>query len=189
MKKLFFRLIRFCLKLVIPTVHFPGVKMSVEEAEKSISKVYEERELFNENEIQNLEIDEKIDLSIIVPVYNSEKFLKRCMDSIVGQKTKYHFEIIAINDGSTDGSLEILEEYEKKYNFFRNINQPNGGISKARNTGINNARGEYIGFIDNDDYVVEEYVEKLLERAYQNKADMVKCNHVNFSGIHRKPNK
>lgn len=189
MKKAIYKIIRFLIKLVLPIVNTPTVKISVEEAKKSISKVYERKELFGEEDIRNLEIDEKIDLSIIVPVYNSEKFLNRCMDSIVNQKTQYRFEVIAVNDGSTDNSLEILKEYEKKYAFFKIINQSNGGISRARNTGINYAKGKYIGLIDNDDYIVEEYVESLLKRAYRNNADMVKCNHVNFSGIDRKKNK
>lgn len=189
MKKIFLKVIRFFLKLLIPIVNFPSVKISATEAEREISKVYQLKELFDEKEIQNLPVDENIDLSIIVPVYNSEKFLKKCMDSIVKQKTKYHFEVIAVNDGSTDGSLEILREYERKYEFVKVINQANGGISRARNTGLNNAKGKYIGLIDNDDYIIDKYVELLLDRAYKNQADMVKCNHVNFSGINRKYNK
>lgn len=182
MKKIIYKIARLIIKLIVTFVKFGKVKIEPEEAEKEISKVYKPKELFNEKEIQNLPVDENIDLSIIVPVYNSEKFLRKCMGSIVNQKTKYKFEVIAINDGSTDTSLEILREYEKKYGFVKVITQENGGISRARNTGLNNAKGKYVGFIDNDDYIAENYVEKLLDRAYDKNAEFVKCNHVKFSG-------
>lgn len=182
MKKLIYKIARFLIQLILPIVRTPAVKIGVKEAEREISKVYQPKEMFGQEDIQNLEMDEKIDLSIIVPVYNAEKFLKKCMDSIVNQKTKYHFEVIVVNDGSEDRSLEILKEYEKNYPFVKIISQENGGISKARNTGLNHARGKYIGLMDNDDYVLDNYVEVLLDRAYQSEADIVKCNHVNFSG-------
>lgn len=182
MKKLVYKIARFLIKLVLPLLKAPALKISIEEAEREISKVYQPKELFEKEDIQNLEIDENIDLSIIIPVYNSEKFLKKCMDSIVNQKTKHCFEVIAVNDGSTDSCLEILKEYDEKYEFVKIISQKNGGISSARNTGINHARGRYIGLIDNDDYVTEDYVEILLNRAYEKNADIVKCNYVNFSG-------
>lgn len=188
MEKIVLKIARFLLKLILPIMKFGTVKIDLEEAEKKLEKVYQSKELFTDSDIQNLPIDETIDLSIIVPVYNSEKFLKKCMDSIVEQKTKYHFEVIAVNDGSTDGSLEILREYEKNYDFFRVVSQANGGISVARNTGLNHAKGRYVGLIDNDDYITEDYVEILLDRAYQKKADIVKCNHVNFLGVDRKDN-
>lgn len=183
MKKIVFKIIRFLIKLILPIVNTSAQRTTLEEAEKEISKVYQRKELFAETDIQNLEIDEGLDLSIIIPVYNGEEFLRKCLDSIVNQKTKYHFEVIAVNDGSTDSSLKILKEYENKYKIVKTIHQENGGISRARNAGINCARGKYIGLIDNDDYVAENYVETLLSRAYQKDADMVKCNHVNFSGV------
>ncbi|MEW9080439.1 glycosyltransferase [Terrisporobacter glycolicus] len=91
-------------------------------------------------------------VSIIVPVYNVEKYLEECLDSVVNQTLK-NIEIICINDGSTDGSLGILNKYKKKYSNIKIINQDNAGLSAARNAGIREAKGEYIYFLDSDDYI------------------------------------
>lgn len=90
--------------------------------------------------------------SFIVPVYNTEKYLKRCLDSLVNQTLK-DFEIIVVNDGSTDDSKKIISKYEKKYKNIKVINQKNQGLSMARNNGVKEANGEYLIFIDSDDYV------------------------------------
>jgi len=143
---------------------------------------YPRKELYNEDTFLDVPIaDEKFDLSIIIPVYNSEKYLGKCLDSVCNQMTKYKYQIICVNDGSTDNSLEILNEYQKRYGNIYIITQKNGGISNARNNGIRAASGLYLGFIDNDDWVTEDYIEKLLDRAYKTGADIVKCNHVNYS--------
>lgn len=89
-------------------------------------------------------------VSIIVPVYNSEKFLKDCLDSLLAQKFP-SFEIICVNDGSTDGSVAILEDYSLKHPEIRVIHQPNSGVSAARNRGLSQAGGDYICFCDSDD--------------------------------------
>ncbi len=120
------------------------------------------------------------DLSLIVPVYNAEKYLKKCLDSLCNQKTSYQYEIIAVNDGSTDSSLEILEEYKRENQNIRIITQKNQGISAARNIGIENAYGQYIGFVDNDDFVTENYCEVLLKKAFEKNADIVKCGHFRY---------
>lgn len=99
-------------------------------------------------------------ISIIVPVYNVEKYLSYCLDSII-QQTYDNLEIILINDGSTDGSKSICEEYLKKDQRISLINQKNKGLSGARNTGLDNCIGEYITFIDSDDYIVNDYIEYL----------------------------
>ena len=168
MKKIIYRIARFFIKLILPFVKTSSLKISIEEAEEEIAKVYEKKALFKESDIQNLEVDQNIDLSIIVPVYNAENFLRKCMDSIVGQKTKYNFEVIAVNDGSNDNSLDILREYEEKYNFFRVITQENGGSAKARNNGINNSKGKYLSFVDSDDFIEESFVEIMVNRAIEN---------------------
>ena len=93
-----------------------------------------------------------VTLSVIVPVYNTEKYLKECLDSIINQ-TFRDIEIICVNDGSTDKSLEILKEYALKDNRIKVITQGNKGQSVARNIGLNNASGKYITFIDSDDYL------------------------------------
>jgi glycosyltransferase involved in cell wall biosynthesis len=95
----------------------------------------------------------KMDISIIVPVYNVEKYLKCCLDSLINQKFEGQYEIICVNDGSTDNSLEILKEYKRNNPKITVINQENRGLGGARNTGIKNAKGKYIIFVDSDDYL------------------------------------
>lgn len=93
----------------------------------------------------------RITFSIVIPVYNSEKYLSRCLDSVLAQKGSY--EVIAVNDGSTDNSLNILQEYAAKYSNLIIMNQKNGGVSFARNVGLAVAKNKYITFIDSDDWV------------------------------------
>ncbi|MBR1776177.1 glycosyltransferase [bacterium] len=110
-------------------------------------------------------------ISVIVPVYNVEKYLRRCLDSLVNQTLK-DIEIICINDGSTDKSFEILVEYANKYSQIVLINKINEGQSVARNMGIEKAKGEYIGFVDSDDYVDKDYFEKLYNAAIKTNCDI-----------------
>ena len=91
-------------------------------------------------------------ISIIVPVYNVSEYLPRCLDSLINQTYK-NIEIILVNDGSTDNSLEICKKYAEKDLRIKVIDKENGGISSARNTGIAEASGEWIGFVDSDDYI------------------------------------
>jgi len=93
----------------------------------------------------------------------------------------YYLQLSLFNDGSTDNSLNIIKDYESKYKNVFVIDQSNGGASIARNRGIRSASGDYIGFVDSDDWVTEDYIEKLLNRAYKTNADIVKCNHINYS--------
>ena len=118
------------------------------------------------------------DFTVIVPVYNSERYLRKCLLSLLTQQTQYDYEVVCVNDGSKDGSLAILEELKKEYGDRLVVHsQTNGGISAARNKGIELAHGRYIGFVDNDDTVSPDYVEKLVNALEQNKADMVQCGH------------
>lgn len=114
-------------------------------------------------------------VSVIVPVYKVEKFLPRCLDSIVNQ-TLEDIEIICINDGSPDNSLQILEEYAKKDSRIKIINQENAGLSVARNVGMEIAQGEYIGFVDSDDWIDVEFYEKLYTTAKKYDADIGVCS-------------
>ena len=98
--------------------------------------------------------------SVIIPVYNAETTLHRCVDSLLDQKYD-SAEIILINDGSRDRSGEICREYAAQFDCVQFIDQPNGGVSAARNTGLDAATGEYITFVDSDDYVLEEYFQTL----------------------------
>ena len=97
------------------------------------------------------------EVSIIVPVYNVEKYLPRCIDSILAQ-TSTNFELILIDDGSTDKSGMICDEYAKKDNRIKVFHKENGGVSSARNIGLDNASGEWLAFIDPDDAVDKEYL-------------------------------
>lgn len=133
---------------------------------------------YNFFEVKNYISSKKIEynLSLIVPVYNAEKYIETCLNSLLNQNTKYSYQIIIINDGSIDSSEQILNKFEENPIIFV-YNKKNGGISSARNYGLSKSSGEYIGFIDNDDWVSDTYVERLLDVAYQNHADVVKCGH------------
>jgi glycosyltransferase involved in cell wall biosynthesis len=103
-------------------------------------------------------------LSIVIPVYNLEEYIGRCLDSCLAQTVQGGYEIICVNDGSKDNSLAVLREYESKYPNIRIINKPNGGVSSARNEGIEAATGEYIWFVDGDDWIAEGCL-AIIERA------------------------
>lgn len=112
-------------------------------------------------------------LSIIVPVYNVEKYLKRCLDSLLNQNFD-NYEIIIVNDGSTDSCINIINDYEKKYpQIIKAFNKENGGIASARNFGLEKSKGEYISFIDSDDYVEKDHYRKMYELAKKENSDLV----------------
>lgn len=117
-----------------------------------------------------------IKVSVIIPVYNAEKYLKKCLDSVMNQ-TIDNYEVIAINDGSTDDSLNILREYEKKYQVLHIFDQKNAGISKTRNFGINVSKGKYIMFLDSDDYIDRKMLKKLYNKAENDDLDIVVCDY------------
>lgn len=124
----------------------------------------------------NKPINKKIDLSIVVPVYNYVHVLEKNIDSIINQKTKYNYDIILVDDGSTDGSAELIKKYEENTNV-KVVHQENSGIGVARNVGINNSDGKYLMFVDCDDVVHQDIVETLLDEAYSKDYDMVMCAH------------
>ncbi len=113
-------------------------------------------------------------ISIIVPVYNVEKYLDKCLESIVSQTYK-NIEIILVDDGSSDNCPAMCDEWAKKDSRIKVIHKENGGLSDARNVGLENAKGKYIGFIDSDDYIDKTMFEKLLNKAKENDADMTLC--------------
>ncbi len=104
-------------------------------------------------------------LSIVVTVYNKERYLAKCLDSCLNQKcaSQNDYEVVAINDGSTDNSLAILEDYAKKHTIIRLVNQKNQGLSMSRNNGVDFALGEYVWFVDADDVIAPSAVSLLLE--------------------------
>lgn len=113
-----------------------------------------------------------IKLSVIIPVYNVEKFLSECVDNIYNQGLKIEdFEIILINDGSTDNSFKICEAYDLKYQNIKIIDQPNLGVSVARNKGIQESCGEYLYFIDSDDFLQQNVLSAILNTMITNKLD------------------
>lgn len=116
----------------------------------------------------------KPEISIIVPVYNVENYINGCIDSILNQEFK-NFELILVNDGSTDKSGLICDEYEKKDDRVKVIHQEYKGVSAARNVGINNAKGHYIGFVDSDDYIYKDMYSTLYNLCEQTNSDIGVC--------------
>lgn len=114
-------------------------------------------------------------ISLVMPVYNVEKYLKRALESVQNQTFK-NFELIIVNDGSTDESVHIAESFCEQNKNFILINQKNQGPSVARNTGLKMCQGDYIGFMDSDDYLEPEFLEYLYNAAIENDADIVCCN-------------
>ena len=110
-------------------------------------------------------------ISVIIPIYNVENYISRCLDSVINQTYK-KIEIICVDDGSPDNSIKILKEYEEKDNRIRIIRQENKGLSGARNTGIKNSKGEYIFFLDSDDWLPLNSLELLYEDILLNKSDI-----------------
>lgn len=115
-------------------------------------------------------------ISVIVPVYNSESTLSRCLDSIVSQTYK-NIEIILINDGSTDKSLDICEKYKRNDSRIIAINKVNAGVSAARNSGLEVAKGDYIAFVDSDDYIDVDMYNKLVIASDNGDKDIVFCGY------------
>jgi glycosyltransferase involved in cell wall biosynthesis len=114
-------------------------------------------------------------ISVIIPIYNTGEHLKRCIASVTEQSLK-NIEIILVDDGSTDNSGSICDEYAKKDNRITVIHKKNEGVSIARNTGIEKASGEFIGFVDSDDWIDKEMYSDLYDAAVRNDADIVMCD-------------
>lgn len=113
-------------------------------------------------------------ISVIVPIYNSEKFLKKCLESIVGQEYS-NVEILLIDDGSEDDSRAICEEFTEKDDRFKYFYQRNAGVAAARNNGLANANGEYICFVDSDDWLNTDHIKKLYDIVKESGADLAVC--------------
>ena len=120
----------------------------------------------------------KIKVSVIIPVYNTEDYLKECIESLVNQ-TLREIEILIVNDGSTDSSFEIMKEFKNKYpNIIKIFDKVNGGQASARNYALPFAQGEYLGFVDSDDWVDSTMYEEMYEKAEKEDADIVICDMV-----------
>ena len=118
-------------------------------------------------------------VSVIIPVYNVEQYLRQCLDSVLGQTLK-EIEIICVDDGSTDKSLDILKEYQKKDGRIIILQQKNQYAGVARNNGIKIAKGKYLSFLDSDDFFVNNMLENMYNRAEKDNSDIVVCGWRNF---------
>ena len=115
-------------------------------------------------------------ISVIVPIYNSEDYIDRCVRSIVEQSYK-NIEIILVDDGSTDNSSMMCDEWAKNDKRVKVIHKENGGVSSARNEGLKIAKGDYISFVDSDDYIDKKMIEKMLNQMEKGNTDLVICNY------------
>ena len=124
-------------------------------------------------------------LSVIIPVYNAEGFLCETLDSVLSQSVDGGMEVIAVNDGSTDGSLGILEQYASHDARLKVISQQNGRQGKARNTGLNHAKGEYVAYMDSDDLLSDGFYRKLIDAAESADADIAfaEIKRINGTGV------
>ncbi len=125
--------------------------------------------------------DNTLRLSIIVPAYNTEKYLDDCILSLLNQDLpEDEYEIIFVNDGSTDNSVQVIEKYMENHPCIRLISQQNAGVSAARNNGIRLAKGEYIGFVDSDDYIDSDMYRNMLSLAEKEVSDVCMCGFFSF---------
>jgi len=124
---------------------------------------------------------ENIRVSVVVPAYNVERYLRECLDSLVNQTMIEMMEVIMVNDGATDKTGQIMDEYAQKYVNFYVYHNENGGLGYARNYGANLARGKYLAFVDSDDYVATDAYEKMLKLAERDDSDIVIGNVMRFN--------
>ncbi|MEM9075515.1 MAG: glycosyltransferase [Bacteroidota bacterium] len=118
---------------------------------------------------------EPIKISVIVPVYKVENYLKRCVDSVLCQSYK-NLQIILVNDGSPDNCGKICDEFKKKDSRIEVIHQKNKGLSGARNSGLEKVKGEYVAFVDSDDWIAPNMLEVLIEKILKHKAQIIECD-------------
>lgn len=127
-------------------------------------------------------------VTLIIPVFNVEEYLEECLESIISQSFS-DYEVILVDDGSTDKSRLIVSEYEKKFNKVKVLFQENKGASEARNLALKHASGEYVLYIDSDDFIKSNMLELMVKKANETQADMVICNYTLYYGANNKNNK
>ena len=141
LKCLIKKIIAQIINLILPVISKFKINADMEKAKKEIYKFEKITKIYDEENFEkSVSLDDNVDLSIIIPAYNAENTIEMCLDSIVNQKTSYQFEIIIVNDGSTDKTEQILENYKRKFDNIVIIEQENGGAGKARNKGISYAK-------------------------------------------------
>ncbi|MGM9645592.1 MAG: glycosyltransferase [Eubacteriales bacterium] len=124
-------------------------------------------------------------LSIIVPVYNVQGYIRRCVNSLLKSDPALEYEIVLVDDGSTDGSGAICDEYSSEYDYIKTIHKSNGGLSDARNYGLKNSVGTYVLFIDSDDYVEEHSIDKIYDYIRDEQCDIYCCDYYSLCGTVR----
>lgn len=172
-------------KLLYPFIYLycnsPSYKsckiMSYDDAESILS---EKHTRVKADIITTNNISQEVDLMVIVPVYNTVRFVEQCIESLLNQKTKFTYKIVIVNDGSTDGTRAILNKYNINEKI-RIIHQENRGFSGARNRALENIIGEYIAFVDSDDVLYDDAIESLMKTALENKADIVEGDFVKIN--------
>jgi glycosyltransferase involved in cell wall biosynthesis len=151
--------------------------ISPKNAEKFLKDLWPDTGSYPET-IENQEVDENLDLSIIIPAYNVEKYINECLDSIFNQPTNYNFEVLLVDDGSTDNTLKILNEYnDERLKIFE---QENAGQAVAKNRALSIAKGKYIMFVDADDFLFDNAINILMEVAYNDSCDIVEGKVIKF---------
>ena len=169
-------------KLGLPTIHYVNTLRNLLDYRKGY---LDNRDLYNEYVAFLEKIEKKITypkelISIIVPIYNVSPYLQLCLESIEKQ-TYPHFEVLLINDGSRDNSKDICLEFAERDNRFKYIEQQNAGLSAARNTGILNSKGEFLTFIDGDDFIESNYLEELYYTSLKNDSEIVVGSYKKFN--------
>lgn len=180
MKELVKKIIKYINKYLLVYL-LPSKKndiISSETAEQIMQKHYPD--MRSSPICKNMIHEKKYDLTVIVPVYNVEKYVSVCLNSLRNQKTRYAYHVIAINDGSTDNSENILKSFSD-WRELLIINQTNRGLSAARNAGLQEVYGKYIMFVDSDDVLLENTIESLLSAAYSRDADIVQGGYLHIS--------
>lgn len=134
----------------------------------------------------------EVEISVVVPVYNAGKTLERCIKSLISQSTDWLYEIILVNDGSTDDSWLLMKHLEKRDSHIVIINKENGGVSTARNAGLNIAQGRYVTFVDSDDYVSLDYLQNMRKEILNDGAGLVIggiIHHLNVGSVENEKSK
>lgn len=162
--KIMVKILNFLLILPLPSIK----KLKKTDEFIYLSEKYKKNKL--EIAKNNFKFNKEINLSFVVTTYNSEKYIEKCIYSLLNQETSYKCEIIVVDDGSTDNTLNILKIF-KNIKVFKN---KHSGISKTRNFGLSKVTGEYVAFVDSDDFIAPNYVERVLVNAYKNNSDVLK---------------
>lgn len=155
---------------------FKKTHLSSEEAQGTLRSFHDQAE---PSFVQKNSVNKIYDLMIVIPVYNVERYLEQCLNSVFAQETQYSYSVVAVDDGSTDSSGAILERYSTHTNMTI-IRQDNQGLSGARNTALKNINASYVMFLDSDDYLPQNAVQMLLESAFERDADIVQGGYSEF---------